>query len=402
MASARFVILYISYNGATEPIFHSQVLPYMRELVACGEEIVLLTFERPDGRVPKQLQDLRRVMEEAGIHWVSLTYHKWPPVLSTAYDILRGVIAAERALRRFPIGAVHARSYVPGVIAWLVTRWRHVKFLFDMRGMMADEYVDGGLLRRGGMLYRFIKRIEEYLLSAADEIVVLTENIREVLSYHVSGHQGSLGPITVIPCCVDVNHFRPVGARRNDQGKGIQLVYVGSVGTWYCLEEMAEFFKAWRANKPEAHWLILSQSDHGTIRTVLEAKGIPEDEVTIQAMPYETLPQSLAHGDVGIAFIVPTFSKRASCPTKLGEYLACGLPVVINAGIGDTQALVERHRVGVVVKDFSPLAYASAVEELDRLLQEPGMADKCRRVAEEELALPLGVASYLEVYSRLK
>ena len=57
----------------------------------------------------------------------------------------------------------------------------------------------------------------------------------------------------------------------------------------------------------------------------------------------EEVPRLLAAADLGIFLIKPVFSKTASSPTKMGEMLAVGLPIVANAGVGDVEQMVERY-----------------------------------------------------------
>lgn len=386
-------VLYISYNGATEPVFQSQVLPYLKRLTARGSNIMLLTFERLSESTPQELEMLRLSLSEVGIAWTHLKYHKRPRVPATLFDIAVGTLAAASLVRRYDIRFIHARSYIPAIIASFVAKWHRIPWLFDMRGLMADEYADGGLISYNGRIFRIIKRIEKYLLKVADEVIVLTENIKEVLSPLAST------PITVIPCCVDTQIFKPSNSSKNEK---TELIYAGSTGTWYCLEEMAEFFKTWKKFNKEVHWSIFSQGNLKTIRDTLRDKEIQSDDVEIQAVPYESMPASLVLGDVGIAFMKPTFSKRASCPIKVAEYLACGLPVVINAGIGDTEDLIERNRVGVVVRDFSPAGYATAIGEMSVLRQDPDLSARCRRVTQGELSIQMGVYRYQGVYRRME
>jgi glycosyltransferase involved in cell wall biosynthesis len=100
-------------------------------------------------------------------------------------------------------------------------------------------------------------------------------------------------------------------------------------------------------------------------------------------------------------FIRAIPSKRASCPTKFAEALACGLPVVCNRGIGDLDAIVERENVGILVDDFSEEAYARAALRLARLLADPYVSERCRRLAEVCFSVELGVARYHELYFRI-
>ena len=90
----------------------------------------------------------------------------------------------------------------------------------------------------------------------------------------------------------------------------------------------------------------------------------PSSQPMSRAVPPAGMPAALVAGDVGLSFIQPCFSKTGSSPTKVAEYLACGLPVVVNAGIGDQGALAAEAPACTVMPDLSD----AAVDEADSLL----------------------------------
>src|SRR3954467_8772321 len=98
--------------------------------------------------------------------------------------------------------------------------------LFDICGFWADERVDGGLWRPGGLLYRAAKRCERSFFANADAIVTLTEaSVPQVRAW--AGNRPV--PIDVIPTCVDIGRF----SKRPARPSGPHAVWSGSVGTWY-------------------------------------------------------------------------------------------------------------------------------------------------------------------------
>ena len=116
----------------------------------------------------------------------------------------------------------------------------------------------------------------------------------------------------------------------------------------------------------------------------------------------EEMPGYLSAAQAGLSFRLETASQRACSPIKNGEYLACGLPVVSTPGAGDYSALVVREKVGVVVERFDEAGLGIAAEGLARLLQDPGVADRCRTVARNEIGLDeVVVPRYLALYESL-
>ena len=86
-------VLYVTYNGLTEPLGRRQVLPYLVGLTELGWRFSVLSFEKPDHYTAEARSRVAAALEPTGSVWSPATYHRSPPVLATAYDALRGWIA---------------------------------------------------------------------------------------------------------------------------------------------------------------------------------------------------------------------------------------------------------------------------------------------------------------------
>jgi len=394
-------ILYISHDGMLEPLGQSQVLAYLEQLSAdyC---IHLVSFEKPADRADVgKVEALKARIKAANIEWHPLTYHKSPRVVATAWDIVVGAITAIRLARRHKCKIVHARSYVPALMALGVKRATGAKFLFDIRGFWPDERVDGGLWPRDGRLYRMTKRLEERFFRAADHVVTLTNASVEVIS-GFDYLQEHCPPISVIPTCADLERFRPVSANsRVEEQRPFTFGYVGSVGTWYLFDETLAFFKEISKHKPDACLLVVNRNEHAFIRGAVEKAGIAPERLHLVAADHQHVPPFIAQMDVAAAIIRPCYSKISSAPTKLGEYLGCGVPCIGNVGVGDMEEILEGERVGIALRDFSTADLAAGAKRLLDLLEEPGLKDRCVNIAHKRFSLEGGVEAYREIYERL-
>lgn len=398
--------LFITYNGATEPLIRSQGIPYLKGLSRAGIGSVLLSFEKP-GVHRTSVAALERELKESDIEWKRLKYHKSPSLPATVFDILMGIFAGIWITLSHHIDVIHARATVPAVIACSIAFLTGKKFIYDERGLMAEEYADGGMWKRDGFIYRIVRSIEKRLLLRADTVVVLTENIKRFLTDGgYLPHRGKNLNIHVIPCCVDIEKFAPVPRDklrlrekiRSGLGGKFIFIYTGSLGTWYMLEEMLDFYVAARSAAPEAHLLVATHIDRETVRAAWAKRGFSFDDITITGAEFADMPDYLNAADAGMFFIKPVLSKRSSCPIKFAEYLACGLPVVINGGIGDTADVVEANRVGVVVRGFSRDEYDRAARSIIALAKEGDTMKRCRLTAEKEFSLGSGIKKYEMVY----
>ncbi|MFB6306546.1 MAG: hypothetical protein ABEH43_06090, partial [Flavobacteriales bacterium] len=137
-------VLYISYDGITDPLGSSQVLPYILRLSEKGVDITLLSFEK-EKNYNKNNEYVAQLLENAGISWVSENYTKYPPVLSTFYDVYKMKKTASGLHKEKAFDIIHCRSYIASLVGLKLKNKTGVKFLFDMRGFWADERVEGGL-----------------------------------------------------------------------------------------------------------------------------------------------------------------------------------------------------------------------------------------------------------------
>lgn len=401
--------LYVSYDGLLEPIGQSQILPYLEGLARQDVRLCLLSFEKAAdlARSSRVLSDTRRRLEAVGIRWVALRYHKRPPVVSTLYDLVRGVCRVLGLAHRHRSQVLHTRSYVSAAMS-LPARWGlRVPLLFDIRGFWVDERVEGGIWRRG-LLYRLAKRVEVVLFRNADAIVSLTHAgeraIRECAEF--GARRVPPVPIAVVPTCVDTERFAPrprdlaLTARLGLEGRTV-FTYVGSVGTWYAMDEVLDFFGVAREQIGSAALLLIVRGQLHELRAAVARRGL-DDIATITAdVSHQELPVWLSVSHVGLAFYRPGTSNVARFPTKIGEYLASGLPVVVSGRVGDCDAFVEQARVGVSVREFTTAEYEGAARRLRELLADDGLADRARRLAVTELSVAEGVRRYGALYRQL-
>ena len=89
---------------------------------------------------------------------------------------------------------------------------------------------------------------------------------------------------------------------------------------------------------------------------------------------------------------------RASMPTKVGEFLASGRPVVVNAGLGDLEGLLATHDCGVVIDGDSDDALERAADDVERLCADVDTPTRCRALAEAHFDLGTAVTTLIEVY----
>jgi glycosyltransferase involved in cell wall biosynthesis len=396
--------LYLCYFGLREPLVQTQVLPYLRQLVAGGVGVSLLTFEPDREWAAGERDEWRARLAAEGIDWHWRVYHRRGGLPAKLYDIATGARAAIALQRSAGIDVFHARSHVAAAMGAIAKRRTGARLIFDIRGFMPEEYVDAGVWPAGGYLYRLTKRAERSLLAASDGFVVLTEKARGILFSRAERR-----PVEVIPCCVDRSRFERAESISRAEARralGVEgrrvLIYVGALDGWYLTDELAAFIAQAHERDDSTYTIVVTQSRPEAIEGRLRRLGVAGENYRVLTARPEEVPRYLRAADLAISMIKPCYSKLASSPTKIAEYLAAGLPVVSNAGIGDLDEMIEGDRVGVIVRELDRAGYGEALRRAEELLAEADLAARCRASAARRFDLEgVGGARYLRLYERL-
>jgi glycosyltransferase involved in cell wall biosynthesis len=402
-------VLYISYDGMTDPLGQSQVIPYLEGLSKQGYVFTLLSFEKQE-RFALHKDEIATRLKQSHIDWVPLSYTKSPPVLSTLWDVWRMKRKAVELYHQKHFAIVHCRSYIASLVGVELKKSFGIKFVFDMRGFYADERVDGGLWKLNNPVYRWVhdyfKRREKEFLAAADYTISLTHKGKEII-HQWQQVKNQPVPIEVIPCCANLDLFSSAGinpeflaaakTKFNIQPGEFILSYLGSLGTWYMPDEMMDFFYQLLQQRPDARFLFITQDTKASVVARAAKKNIPPDKIIVAHAKHHEVPAYLALSTAALFFIKPVFSKKASSPTKQGEIMGLGIPQVCNSGVGDVDEITDE-KCGVLVHQFTAAEYKNAIATLLATTYQPGYI---RQKAEDIYALQQGVARYKKVYESI-
>jgi len=402
-------VLYISPDGMTDPLGQSQVIPYLNGLAKKGFDITLMSLEKPE-RYKREATHIAEFLHPS-IDWQPVRYLRRPPLLAQWANVWCLYRKASHLHRQKAFDFLHARSYIGAWVARRIKKRYGTPFLFDMRGFWADERIDGKIWQLNNPLhywvYRYFKREERFFLQEAHHIISLTHAARDWMTTH---WQVPAEKITVIPCCVDLEHFSKLRtARLCTVETPLRLIYLGSLGTWYLLDDMLRFFHHVRRFYPAATFLIVTREPESIVKDACARLQISPEGIEVRAAERQEVPALLAQADVGVFFIKPAFSKIASSATKMGEMLACGLPVIANEQVGDHEHLFSTYRCGILLRSkpnakpwaygYEDKAFEAVIEQLPAVISTP--PQNLRAIASEYFSLEEGIKRYEEVYQRM-
>lgn len=359
----------------TDPLGQSQVLPYIAGLSKLGYEFTLISCEKEE-RFEQNADKIKGICKANSINWQPLPFTTFPPVISKLQDKNRIRKLALELHRSVGFDMVHCRSYIAADIGNYLKKKFGVKLFFDMRGFWVDERIDGGIWNLRNPFFRFAykyyKKKEQEYIRNSDYIISLTEAaVKEIKNWE--GYDGA--PFSVIPCSADFELFDLADSGKVEKMKeklGIAnaskvVSYLGSVGTWYLLDEMLLFFKMFLHTYPDAVFLLVTPEKPEFILEKAESLGIEKTSLRVVFSPRDMVPDYLSVSDFSLSFIKPAYSKIASSPTKLGELFAMGIPVVTNGNVGDVEHIVNDLGGGIVINDFSDETLNQVVDRIGEL-----------------------------------
>ncbi|HTF80303.1 MAG TPA: glycosyltransferase, partial [Cytophagales bacterium] len=251
------------------------------------------------------------------------------------------------------------------------------------------------------IIYKYFKQKELDFLKVSAHVISLTHAAKaELLSWNVI----TADKIQVIPCCADLVHFNiPSIDKRREVRKLLGLVesdlvfsYIGSLGTWYMVDEMLDLFQRIKTTYPQSKLLLITTHTQQEIKQYLSQTQIHPNDVILKSGTRVEMPLLIAASDISMFFVRPTFSKKASSPTKMAEIMGCGLPIICNTDIGDVEEIVTDTQCGYCTADFSKTSKDEIIRNIPNLLALDPI--KIREGALKYFSLDEGIQKYNNVY----
>lgn len=210
------------------------------------------------------------------------------------------------------------------------------KIITDFHSVQPEEmiYNDPNMSRS---LYKYYEKQDRQACEISDCIICQSDEMKQHL---VSKYNADGNKIAVFKCGVNTKHFdiKPKEekiALRRELGiaeKDVVFVYAGGITKWQKIEESLKVFKEYNAHNPDSKFLILTR-DNDKLNEILnnEEWSTVRKSVIATSAPYAEVSSYLNVADIAYLIRDNVVLNAVASPTKLGEYLACGLPVITSS-----------------------------------------------------------------------
>lgn len=339
-------ILYLTYDGITSHLGHSQTLLPLKEI---NRQFPVIDF-RIAALEPSPIKDTS--------HHLASTFKTGN--IGAAQNLANLYINASRILWDVNIDIVHARGFLPMLVATWLKQSYNLPTIFDFRGYWVDELIEEGRWFVDPFSIRLGRALERHLFSSADAIVSLTEIGLDDYRNGRFGQPRSI-PMVTIPTLVDTSRFN-MEARTNSitqPRNEIVVGWVGSINTSYRVRESLELFLELNNRIPQLHLLAITKQAQQFERLASEI-GIPRSDFTVKTVEHADVPQMMAKMDWGLLLLNESVAKRGSMPTKLGEFLAMGVRPIYSGCNSEMRAWIKAGATGFHYRGRADIAALTA------------------------------------------
>jgi len=369
---ASFDLTYVTIDSLSEGVGSSQITPLIFYLSKSGLKINLISFEKV-----KPAPSLISYFKSIGVEWAFQDF---------GLNGLVGGLSRLNSLRQAipKTSLIHARSDIPAVSA--ITS-HQAPVLWDVRSLWADQKIMIQKNRLNTYGYQVYRGLESIASSKSLAMSTLTSAVVPVLE-----ERNKKLPFlrTVVPTTVNLDLFQ----MNSEMPIKTQALFSGSFNDYYDLDLSLLFMNEFQKLIPvDTHWARPSESSRSQIG-VGESRIFPATQIEMaDLIPNYNFGVSVCKLNAGP-------SLTAAMPTKIGEFLACGRPVVVNKGLGDMDQFLKEFDAGVIL-DGSKNNLVESANKLVSLVMDPETPLRCRALAEKYFSMERGSIKYLDLYSQM-
>ena len=381
-------ILFLTFDGLLEPLGYSQIISYLKNLSSNYNITVFSVEKKEDLKNFEHLQKIKEVLFNNNIQWKFFRYnksslYKYFILVHLFANILYIVIKKK-------IDIIHSRSYVMGLISYFLSFLIKFSHIFDIRGFWIEERIEWEIWKKNSLKYIFFKFIEPKIFFNSQAIVTLTNDAKKELI------NKKYKNIYVIPTSVKLNFLN----KNKLISRRIKFTHLGAIGTRYNFEFCLEIIKNIKKEK-NIFLSIINKGEHKTIDNLLKKYNFKNTDFEIKYIkPYE-VNSYIYSSDFGIFFPKKGFYLKAYFPTKLGEFLSCGIPVITSKINDHVDNIIRENKIGVIIDDLDKIDLKKFNSEFSSMVNDKKVNERCISVANRYFDINKASLIYSKIYQNI-
>ncbi len=395
-------ILFIADGSLRNPILQSQGFPFLYSLNHSQYKPFVLSFEANNLSKEESLE-LQTIIKkyESKINFLPMIISKKEILPSWFYFSWKKSHVLYTIVRKYNIKLLHARSFIPAFLSVIIKIIfkPSIKIIYDNRGLYIDELVFRNGLSKDSYKEKILRSVERIIINKCDQMVIVSNAFKSHLAEQFGKNKSNvINKTRIIPNRTQLNFNSSDIVLRQKSMKGKTIfIYAGSSVSWQGVDDFYTVFSLILNRIPTAHFKILTYQPEVFSNYSPQNIKLAERLIVKKVEPCN-VKSELFNATFGLLLRKSDVVSRVSAPIKFAEYLSAGLPVILREGIGDTEQIIKKYNVGVIIKKNE---YENAISELQELLKDKDIHDRCLRVAAKEFDINISFKQFQEIYDNL-
>jgi hypothetical protein len=374
-------ILYIGYWGAHEGLTASTIIPHIKILCSFQsvDQVIFCSIERqPADSI---------VIHPKVLHVPLLSKNYNNVFLTKLSDFVQFSVALSRICEQQKIDLIIGRSSLAGIFGSKLNKKFKIPYIVESFEPHANYMIEAGVWRKFGLRSLIQQQAERTQKKTASFLLPVSRHYAQLLINEGVPESKTL----VMPCCVSLNEFAFNGKAREMIRKELLIkdneivgIYVGKFGDIYHTKEAYDLYcHAFNFFKGRFRLIILTGDNRENLSRELRNRKIDMERVFINKVPHGQVPSFLSAADFAFSTIRPSPSRIYCSPIKNGEYWANGLPILMEAGIGEDSDILVNERGGVLIDMKHPEIGLNVLSEQFLMKGRALLVSKIKSIAEK-------------------
>lgn len=324
------------------------------------------------------------------------------PVMRAFRYVLCWIKQLNRGLFAHDIDVVYLSSTPPiqGVMGGLLKKIKGVPFVYNLQDIFPDSMAGTGLARKGGLIWKIGRLIENFTYKHADKIIVISEDFKK----NIMAKGVPEAKIVVIYNWVDQNKVVDVPREENklfdayglDRSK-FYITYNGNIGLTQNMDMLLDVAKELQEEYKDIHFVLVG---NGAYLDEVKRKVADQQLDNVHLLPfqpYEDISHVFSLGDASLVISKPGVGAN-SVPSKTWSIMSASRPVLANFDENELKTIIENNHCGIFTKAGDKDAFKESILTLynhRELCQEYG--HNGRKFVLDNLTREVGTQKYVDV-----
>ena len=255
---------------------------------------------------------------------------------------------------------------IQGLLGAYLKKFKNVPFVYNLQDIFPDSLVGTSLAKKGSLLWKIGRVVENFTYKHADKIIVISEDFKK----NIMAKGVPEDKIEVVYNWVDQNAVVHVDRSENklitkyniDPTK-FYIEYSGNIGLTQNMDMLLDVMKDLKASHPEIGLILVGEGAYKQQVEEIVKRDSLTNVIMLPFQPYEDISHVFSLGDVGIIISKPGVGSN-SVPSKTWSIMSASRPVLANFDENEIKSILSDNNCGIFTKAGDKEAFKNAIIKL--------------------------------------